>query len=256
MSLFLPSSSSSSFSFSSRPTASRRQVLGWLAALAGTAGSLPGMAATGSSSPSSLPQSADLLYQVSWGPLTLDAEQHWRLDGKRYTLSTELKLPLAFKNRRYVSHGTVGEAGLVPELYEDLEVGDPKPRNVAQFDRAAGLLHYGRLDKLKTAALEPGMQDMNVLSFQLAFLGLQAVGKPMPVTNGKSVVQHRFSQAVATPVQVNGKSVETVRLQSTAVDGDIEVWLAPSLGNLPVTVVRGQDGKSLRFVASSISFKP
>ena len=66
-----------------------------------------------------LPRSADLTYQVRWGVVSLEAEQHWRLDGERYTLSTELKLPLGFANRRYVSQGRIGPQGLEPSSYED-----------------------------------------------------------------------------------------------------------------------------------------
>lgn len=200
-----------------------------------------------------LPRSADLDYRVSWGVLSLQAEQHWRLDGGRYTLSTELKLPLAFKNRRYVSQGRIGPQGLEPDSYEDFELGDPQPRTVARVDRSARQLSYGQpAKKLRSVALPDGLQDMNALAYQLMFLGPQAVPATLPVTNGKGVVNHRFQRQPDASVTVDGRSWPVQVLASQSQEGGIEVSLAPDLGLLPLKVVRTQDGRTLSFTATRI----
>lgn len=220
--------------------------------LAGTAwlGTLPAHAGE-------LPHSADLSYQVTWGVISLNAEQHWKLEGDRYTLSTELKLPLAFKNRRYVSQGRVGPHGLEPATYEDFEVGDPKPRSVAKVDRTAGVVTYGRTAvPLHEKPLSAGLQDINALAYQLMWLGEGVVGKTVPVTNGRNVVMHQFSKLPDGSASYAGKSYPTQRLVSTSPEGGFEVGLAPGLGGLPLRIVRVQDGKTLTFTATQVRYTP
>lgn len=220
--------------------------------LAGSAwlGAMPARAAE-------LPHSADLEYQVRWGVISLQAEQHWKLEGDHYTLSTELKLPLAFKNRRYVSQGRVGPNGLEPALYEDYEVGDPKPRSVAKVDRASGVVTYGRTAvPLHEKPLTAGLQDINALAFQLMWLGEAAVGKTLPVTNGRNVVAHQFARLPDGSASYDGQTYPTLRLVSNSPEGGFEVGLATTLGGMPLRVVRVQDGTTLTFTATKVHFTP
>lgn len=204
-----------------------------------------------------LPRSADLTYQVRWGLISLEAEQHWRLDGDRYTLSTELKLPLGFANRRYVSQGRVGPQGLEPSSYEDYEVGDPKPRSVAKVDRASHVVSYGRTAvPLHEKPLAEGLQDINALAYQLIWLGDKVAGQTVPVTNGRNVVPHQFSRLPEGTASYDGKRYPTLRLVSTSPEGGFEVGLAQGLGWMPLKIVRVQDGKTLTFTATQVRYTP
>jgi hypothetical protein len=208
-----------------------------------------------------LPHSADIRYEVRWGPATVEATQQWRVTGKHYQLSTELKLPFPFTSRRYLSQGELSPQGLLPLRYDEFQIGDPVPRHQALFDAVAHQLRVGEPPSLKKSypldsRFPAQAQDLNALPFQLSWLEQAAIGLPLLVTNGKGAVQHRFEQRPSLPFVWQGQVLNTLRLVSHASDGDLEVWLAPSLGNLPVRVVRSQDGKSLRFDAREIQFAP
>jgi hypothetical protein len=194
--------------------------------------------------PNGYPSSADIQYEVIWGLVSLDAEQHWRVDGKQYTLTTELKLPLGFKNRRYVSR------------YEDLQAGAQQANNLARFDRSAAELRYGSPDKLRSVKLEPLTQDLNALAFQLAWWGARTSPVLLPVTNGKGLVNYQFEAPSMTRLNFNGKELEALRYQGSSREGGIEVLIAPSMNNLPLMVVRSQDGRKLKFVAKQVSVQP
>jgi hypothetical protein len=206
--------------------------------------------------PNSYPSSADIQYEVIWGLVSLDAEQHWRVDGKQYTLTTELKLPLGFKNRRYVSRGLITEGGLEPTSYEDLQAGAQQANNLARFDRSAAELRYGSPDKLRSVKLEPLTQDLNALAFQLAWWGARTSPVLLPVTNGKGLVNYQFEAPSMTRLNFNGKELEALRYQGSSREGGIEVLIAPSMNNLPLMVVRSQDGRKLKFVAKQVSVQP
>ena len=229
---------------------SSSSLLPWILAGAACLAQAPAHAAE-------LPRSADLTYQVRWGLVSLEAEQHWRLDGDRYTLSTELKLPLGFANRRYVSQGRVGPLGLEPSSYEDYEVGDPKPRSVAKVDRASHVVNYGRTAvPLHEKPLTEGLQDINALAYQLIWMGDKVAGKTVPVTNGRNVVPHQFSKLPDGSASYEGKSYPTLRLVSTSPEGGFEVGLAQGLGWMPLKIVRVQDGKTLTFTATQVRYTP
>jgi len=225
-----------------------------------------------------LPHSARIVYQVHMGLFTLAAQQKWQLDGKHYRVETDLELPLSLPHRLYVSQGELEFTGLQPSRYDEFQAGDPQVRHQALFDYANEELSYGTPGKLKKVPLFAGMQDLNALPFQLLWLQAQpqpphalpkagemsshALPQPlhsgfsMAVTNAKGVVQHHFEKAVSQIFTWQGKPLETVRWVSHASDGDLEIWLAPSLGDLPVVVIRSQDGKSLRFEARELSYTP
>jgi hypothetical protein len=229
-----------------------------------------------------LPHSARIVYQVRMGLFTLAAQQKWQLDGKHYRVETDLELPLSLPHRLYVSQGELEFSGLQPSRYDEFQAGDPQVRHQALFDYANEELSYGTPGKLKKVPLLAGMQDLNALPFQLLWLQAQPQPQPqsahalpkagemsshalpqplhsgfsMAVTNAKGVVQHHFEKAAAQTFTWQGKPLETVRWVSHASDGDLEIWLAPSLGDLPVVVIRSQDGKSLRFEARELSYTP
>jgi len=208
-----------------------------------------------------LPHRAEIHYAVHWGPATVEAIQQWQHDGHHYQLDTELKLPFPFKSRRYLSQGDLTAQGLQPAHYDEYQVGDPQVRHQALFQRSESQLRYGEPPELKkTLALDASAmaaaQDLNALPFQLTFLGAKTAGTHMVVTNAKGVVAHHFEAVPAQAFQWQGQPLETLRFVSHASDGELEVWLAPSLGYLPVVVIRGQDGQQLRFEARSIQTTP
>ena len=203
------------------------------------------------------PSRAEIQYEVVWGMVSLDAVQRWQLDGKHYTLSTELKLPLGIKNRRYTSRGQVNDRGLELATYEDQAVGADRLSAQAVVDKTAGELRYGPPDKPRTLKLEPGLQDMNALAYQLGWWGLAGAAKgAIPVTNGKGLVSYQFNPPVNESLQLNGKTYDTLHYSGNSREGQIEVWAAAELGGLPVQVVRAMDGRQLKFVAKKFSTTP
>jgi hypothetical protein len=144
----------------------------------------------------------------------------------------------------------------MPSDYEEFEGNDAEPGRRAHVDAATQRLSYGRPGNLKSVAAPPGLQDLNALSMQLTWLGSKVLGQTLPVTNAKGITAQRFESLPGQTLLINGVSVAIDRYISHSPEGEIEIGLAPSLGHLPVMVVRSQDGRSVRFVARQVSFTP
>jgi hypothetical protein len=203
-----------------------------------------------------LPSDARIVYDVLYGSGHFRigrAEQHWHRNGDHYELTTDL-LPVVGPHIRYVSTGHLGDAGLVPERFGEYRDGENAPRVRAEFDWAAHQLLFGRADEHKTAELTPGAQDVNALAYQLGWLGEHRMPASMQVATGKSVAMHTFNAGKPTHVSVGGKRVAVLPLADGNDDQRTEVWVAPQMANLPLRVVRIDDGRELQFVAQSVHY--
>ena len=201
-----------------------------------------------------LPAQVRIVYDVLYGSAQLRvgrAEQRWKVEGGRYELQTQL-VPLVGPDVRYVSRGTLGAGGLVPDSFAEYRGSGGTPRVQAEFDWNRKQLRYGKGGERKEAALEAGAQDVNALPYQLAWLGEVAPGR-LQVTTGKKVAHYQFAAAAPVKVSVDGKEISARPLRSVESDGDrTEVWLAPQLGHLPVRVIRMDEDKELRFIAREV----
>ncbi len=202
-----------------------------------------------------LPADVHIVYDVLYGGSQFRvgrAEQHWHLAGGRYELKTDL-VPMLGPRIHYLSKGRFTEAGLVPESFAEYRGSETTPRVQADFDWDKLRLRYGEPAQPRTATLERGAQDVNALAFQLAWLGDKAAGS-LQVTTGKKVSQRSFAGSARQRVTVNGKPVEAQPWRSGEGRDRTEVWVAASLGNLPVRVVRVDDDKELQLVARELKF--
>jgi hypothetical protein len=215
---------------------------------------LSSLVLAGAAAAAELPTDVRITYDVMYGSSGMlrvgRADQHWHLEGGRYTLSTELA-PVFGPTIRYQSAGRVTDAGLVPESFAEYRNKEGAPRVRAEFDWAKQEAVYGKPDEHRTVKLEPGAQDVNALAFQLAWLGERAAGS-LQVLTGKNASMRRFAAGSRTQVTVNGQRTEAQPWRSGDSGARTEVWLAPQLGNLPVRVVRTEDDKELQLVAKDL----
>lgn len=228
--------------------------------LARTAGALGAVALALGTAPAAraadLPADVRIVYDVLYGSNHFRvgrADQHWHVEDGRYELTTDLS-PIIGPHIRYVSKGRVGPDGLVPDSFGEYRSGDKSPRVRAEFDWATQKLLFGRADESKTAALEPGAQDVNALAYQLAWMG--GTGGTMQVATGKSIAKHTFAAAPKVVVSVGAQKTDAVPVRAGSGVTKTEVWLAPQMANLPVRVVRVDDDKELQFVAREVKYTP
>jgi hypothetical protein len=203
-----------------------------------------------------LPADARIVYDVLYGSGGFRigrAEQHWQLNGGRYELTTDL-LPVIGPHIRYVSKGRVTEAGLVPESFGEFRDDDQAPRVRAEFDWTAKQVLFGRADEHKTAPLQPGAQDVNALAYQISWGGGTPVRVPMQVATGKSIAEHVFTAGKPARTSVGTQSTTAIPYADGTSDQRTEVWIAPKLADLPVRVVRVEDGRELQFVARDVHY--
>lgn len=204
-----------------------------------------------------LPADARIRYEVNYSgvPFTVGrAEQHWHAEGGRYELQTDL-VPLIGPRIRYVSKGRMTAQGLVPDSFAEYRGSETTPRVRAEFDWVQRELRYGPAGEPHTAPLQPGAQDVNVLAFQLAWLGESAAGS-LQVTTGKKLATYSFAGGPRRTVTINGQPTPAQPWRSGSGKGRTEVWVAPQFANLPVRVIRAEDDKELELAAQTVEFKP
>lgn len=222
------------------------------------AAGLAATAAVPSARAADLPADAHLVFDVLYGDSQMRvgrADERWHVENGRYELSTEL-VPIIGPRIRYLSRGRITDAGLVPESFGEFRGSETSPRTRAEFDWNSQTLHYGKTDEaVRTAPLERGAQDVNALSFQIGWLGMQAA-RTMQVTTGKKVANYSFINLPATQATVNGRSQGAQRWRSGEGSARTEIWVAPQLSNLPIRVIRIDDDKQLQLVARDVTVGP
>lgn len=218
----------------------------------GSEGSGVGRAAPGDGF--SLPPSATLRYATYVnGVRNEDGVIRWATNGKTYTLSVEIPLPLFFGTLAFRSAGTVGAYGLTPTRYE--EVRGRRQPDVTTFHYAAdatpasGVPSAPTVTFTRTPAVLPlpeGTQDRFSVFLQLTGLargGPERIASPgltleFPIADTDSVeiarVQHVGEETIDTP---NGtiRAQHFIRLPRRADDKRrVEIWLSADHGWLPV----------------------
>jgi hypothetical protein len=193
----------------------------------------------------SVPPSGDLVYDTFYnGVRNQPGTIHWESDGRTYRLVVAVPLPFV-GTYSYESHGRVDAFGLAPDQY--IETHGRRGQDVTVFNRETKQIVFTRTPK--SLALQDGAQDRFSMIMQLASLVRGAPDAYKPGVTREFYVTDNDSGEI-WPIETIGN--ETVRTQQGFVEalhftrlprheGDrrrIDVWLAPSLGWLPVRFVQ------------------
>ncbi|MBY4750777.1 DUF3108 domain-containing protein [Burkholderia dolosa] len=193
----------------------------------------------------SVPPSADLQYDTFYnGMQNMIGTIHWRTDGRTYDLSVSMPVPFVGPFN-YRSEGRIDAFGIAPDRY--VEQRGRRPEDIAIFNREIHQVVFTRTPN--NAPLPDGVQDRFSMLIQLSALvrGNPSAYKP-GVTQQFFVIDNNSGET--WPIAVIGD--ERVQTQAGIVDarhfmrlprrdGDtrrIDMWLAPSLGWLPVRLVQ------------------
>ncbi len=191
--------------------------------------------------PAQLPASTRLLYdvtgQVKGIGYRAEGTLNWTLTDGRYDARMEMRVPL-LGSRSQSSVGRVGPGGLMPERFADKS----RSEKAAHFETEKQRITFS--NNAPEAPLQPGAQDRLSLFLQLAGL-LQA--RPQAYTTGQTVDMQvagtgdaplwRFEVGAESTLSLPAgefKVRRLVRLPRKEFDSTVEMWLAPSLGHLPV----------------------
>ncbi|HEY1609090.1 MAG TPA: DUF3108 domain-containing protein, partial [Paraburkholderia sp.] len=193
----------------------------------------------------SVPPSGDLNYDTFYnGVRNQPGTIHWSSDGQHYEMIVSVPLPF-IGTFSWTSRGHVDAFGLAPDKY--IEKRGHRPEDVTTFNHDGKQIAFTRTPT--TLPLPDGAQDRFSMVMQLASLvrGDPDAYKP-GVTREFFVVDNDSGEN--WPITTIGdESVNTDHGFVTARhfmrlprhDGDhrrIDVWLAPSLGWLPVRLVQ------------------
>lgn len=194
--------------------------------------------------PAGWPRRGDIRFRVMLGEPGFEvgeAHHEWTHDRKRYQMSVSLETTGVvdlFRKLRYRQHseGRVGPKGLQPEQF-GVDQSGRKPES-AEFDWQAGQVTMRRGDRIRTAPIEPGDQDVLSLWHQLGIVGVAGLPHELNVVSGKSAKRSVLEAVgVERPVLPIGQ-LEALRVRARALDGklSIDIWLARDYGMLPVRI--------------------
>ncbi|TKC89518.1 DUF3108 domain-containing protein [Trinickia terrae] len=193
----------------------------------------------------SVPPSGELNYDTFYnGVQNQPGTIHWSSDGQTYEMVVAVPLPFV-GTFSYSSHGRIDAFGLAPEQY--IEKRGRRPEDVTIFNHATKQIAFTRTPA--TLALPDAAQDRFSVVMQLASLVRGDPDTYRPGVTRQFYVADNDSGQV-WPIETIGD--ETVRTRGGFVtarhfmrlprsDGDkrrIDVWLAPSLGWLPVRILQ------------------
>ena len=187
-----------------------------------------------------LPPSTQLSYAVNasrgGSPYEATGVLNWQVEGDRYEL--RLVWRAFIFSREQSSTGRVAADGLHPERFAERT----RSERAAHFDEAAGRVRFSA--NTPDAPLLPGTQDRLSLFFQLAgrFNAQPEAFPPgttvrVPVVGSRDLEEWTFTVETRETLELPAQVVRTLKLQRLPrreFDQKVEVWLAPSLGHLPV----------------------
>jgi hypothetical protein len=195
------------------------------------------------------PPSTRISYALNgyWrGPVEGQAQVEWLRRDQRYQVRFEVTIGPSFAplaRRSFVSEGEIGEQGLVPQRYEQVTTqvfGNPK-RETIQLDEQTVRLNNGN-----TVARPPGVQDTASQFVQLTYLfttqaGLLVPGRTleMPLALPRSVEPWTYDVIGRETLHTRFGPVETLHVKPRreprpGVVMTVELWIAPTLQNLPI----------------------
>ncbi len=167
-----------------------------------------------------------------------EAELAWRLDGDRYEAQWSHPAPAGRRTLR--SDGHVGLGGLAPQRFGDRHRGE----SAAHFDAKAGRIRFS--GHQPDAGWQPGTQDRVSVLLQLAGLAAASPGRFTPgqqvtlrVAGAREAADWTFRVLPPEELPPQGHYPSTMRLRREAPgpqDLQVDVWLAPDLGYIPVRI--------------------
>ncbi|CAG9237001.1 Putative PROLIN-rich signal peptide protein [Paraburkholderia sabiae] len=193
----------------------------------------------------SVPPSGNLQYDTFYnGVRNQPGTIHWSSDGRSYDMVVSVPLPFV-GTFSYASHGHVDAFGLAPDQY--IEKRGRRGEDITTFHRDSKQIGFTRTPN--TLPLQDGAQDRFSMVMQLASLVRGDPDAYQPGVTRQFYVTDNDSGEI-WPIETIGD--ESVRTDHGTIDarhfmrlprreGDrrrIDVWLAPSLGWLPVRLVQ------------------
>jgi len=193
----------------------------------------------------SVPPSGDLQYDTFYnGMRNQPGTIHWSSDGQRYEMVVSVPLPFV-GTFSWTSRGRVDAFGLAPDQY--IEKRGHRPEDVTVFNRSGKQIVFTRTPN--SLPLPDGAQDRFSMVMQLASLVRGDPDAYQPGVTREFFVADNDSGETWPVTTVGDESVSTDHGYVTARhfmrlprrEGDrrrIDVWLAPSLGWLPVRILQ------------------
>lgn len=194
--------------------------------------------------PGSLRIKYTLFGEVRQLPYTANAELLWAHDGESYETQLEISA-LFLGSRRQTSRGQLTPQGLKPKRFGD----KVRSEVAAHFEYDKGKVIFSA--NTPEAALQPGAQDQLSIFVQIASL---IAAEPQRYPSGTAIemqaVGPRESDVwrfvVDGPEHLNlpGGAQDTLKItrpRRQPSDLMVELWLAPTLGYLPVRIKLTQD---------------
>ena len=191
--------------------------------------------------------SSDLRYDTFFnGAQNESGTLHWRTDGRTYELAVSLPLPF-IGTFSYISQGHIDAFGLAPEVYTERH--GRRGTDISRFYRDPPDPHIAFTHTPTIVPLRAGAQDRFSMIFQLASLVAGDPQRYRPgVTREFFVVDNDSAEnwpiqmiGLETVVRAGGPIAAVHFMRLPRHDGDrrrIDVWLAPSLGWLPVRIMQ------------------
>lgn len=187
------------------------------------------------------------------------AEQVWKLEGERYTITSVAEasgLFSLFASGKHIqeSRGEITPAGLKPSSYRVERGQSADKTDTAEFDWNAMMLTLASGGGKQTLKLPEETQDLLSFMYQLAFAPPQSSSVKLQVTNGRKLDSYAWwvvEEALKTPMGV----LNTLHLGKHREEGekDTEVWLAADYHYLPVKISQiDKDGDGLVLLANEI----
>lgn len=235
------------------PPAAASQVTAGSSGTSGTASAAPGNGKQPSAQATqashglkfSVPPSGELQYDTFYnGVRNQPGTIHWSSDGQRYEMVVRVPLPFVGEFS-WTSKGRVDAFGLAPDQY--IEKRGHRPSDVTIFNRADKQIVFTRTPN--SLALADGAQDRFSMVMQLASLVRGDPDAYKPGVTREFYVADNDSGETWPITTIGDETVSTDHGYVTARhfmrlprrEGDkrrIDVWLAPTLGWLPVRLVQ------------------
>lgn len=193
--------------------------------------------------PARLPQPTRLAFDVSGQAkkfaYNARAELLWQHDGSRYEARQEISAFLV-GTRTQRSVGAITAQGLLPEKFSDKS----RSEQAAHFDYAQGRITFSA--NTPQAPASPGVQDRLSVFIQLGALlaadpGRFVPGTQITLTTVSARSADRWTFTIEGPETLDlpagpTPALKLQRLPRKDYDQKAELWVAPSLGYLPVRI--------------------
>ena len=165
----------------------------------------------------------------------------WKSNSGEYELQIESSiLGLAVFTQQ--SLGSLDTMGLAPERYSDKRIN--RSEQATHFRRTLGVVQFS--NNKPDAALSPGMQDRLSVLLQLAgIMGgdpkryeiVNRISVPVVGLDAAEIWEFSLDKALDITVPAaNMQAIKLVRKPRNEFDQQLEVWLAPQLGYLPIRI--------------------